>query len=35
MQTGAWRLSIAGTAMVTEAPRRAVKTVENCMLTGM
>jgi hypothetical protein len=34
VQTGTWRLSIAGTAMATEAPaRRVVKTAENCMLT--
>ncbi len=33
MQTGAWRLSIAGIAMATEAPARTVlKTVENCIL---
>lgn len=33
MHTGTWRLSIAGTAMATEAPaRRVVKTVENCIL---
>jgi hypothetical protein len=34
VQTGAWRLSIAGNAMATVAPaRRVVKTVENCILT--
>jgi hypothetical protein len=34
VQTGAWRLSIAGNAIATEAPaRRVVKIVENCILT--
>jgi hypothetical protein len=35
VQTGAWRLSIAGNAMAAEAPaRRVVKMVENCIMTG-
>jgi len=35
VQTGAWRLSIAGNAMAAETPaRRVVKRVENCIMTG-